>query len=51
MWMPANLMVNGIVDKNDKICFKKENKDAHIDTENTKLNTESTDIKEQIEKK
>lgn len=51
MWMPANLMVNGIVDKNDKICLKKENKDARLEAENTKMNTESKTIEEQAEKK
>lgn len=50
MWMPANLISSGIVDKNDKI-FKKENKNAHVDEENTPTHTENTTAAEQTEKK
>lgn len=49
MWMPANLISSGIVDKNDKI-FKKENKNAHVDEENTPPHTENTTAAEQTEK-
>lgn len=41
MWMPANLISSGIVDKNDKIFFKKENKDAALDEEKTRQRTDS----------
>lgn len=51
MWMPAGMISNGIVDKNDKIFFKKKNKDAHCDTENTKINAEKKTISEQTEEK
>lgn len=51
MWMPANLLTSGIVDKNDKICFNKENKETHLDTESTKITTESKTTLEQAEKK
>ncbi len=51
MWMPANLLTSGIVDKKDKICLKKENKETHLDTEITKITTESKTILEQAEKK
>ncbi len=51
MWMPANLLSSGIVDKNDKILFKKENKKASLDAENTKINTEEKTLEEQSEKK
>ncbi len=40
-----------IVDKNDKILFKKENKKASLDAENTKINTEEKTLEEQSEKK
>lgn len=40
LWMPANLISSGIVDKNDKI-FKKENKNAKQDEEQTKQRTDS----------
>lgn len=51
MWMPANLLSSGIVDKNDKILFKKENKNASPDDENSKINTEKQTLEEQSEKK
>ena len=39
MWMPANLLTQGIVDKKDKIHLKHENADAH--NEEKEQNTES----------
>lgn len=45
MWMPANLLTNGIVDKNDKIHLKHEKHD-----EEKEQNAESKTENEQTEK-
>lgn len=50
LWMPANLLSSGIVDKNDKITFKKENKDILIDCETAKTTTEKEKPEEQADK-
>lgn len=51
MWMPANLLSQGIVDKNDKILFKNEKKNAVLEEESTKQRSDSKIINDQTDKK
>lgn len=50
MWMPANLISQGIIDKND-VIFKKESKNVKLNEENKEAVTETKGANEQIEMK